>query len=102
MTGFENESGNKEIRTREELIEECIEIGIPVTGHEDQETLEMFLGSSDEDSSDKDGDDFDDDLDSDDGFEEEPSEDDEIIDEDFDFDEDDDDDLFEDDEASYN
>ena len=92
MAGFENESVKPVIKSHEELIEECLEMGIPVTGHEDQETLEMFLGSTDEED-----DDFDDDLD---GFEEEPPDDDEIFDEDFDFDEDDD--LFEDDEASYN
>ena len=96
MTGFNNQSGKEEMKTREELIEECLEIGIPVTGYEDQETLKMFLGSKDEDYSDEEDDEFDDD-----GFDEEP--DDEIFDEDFDFDdEDDDDDLFEDDESSYN
>ena len=96
MTGFNNQSGKEELKTREELIEECLEIGIPVTGYEDQETLKMFLGSKDEDYSDEEDDEFDDD-----GFDEEP--DDEIFDEDFDFDdEDDDDDLFEDDESSYN
>ena len=89
MTGSNNQSGKEELKTREELIEECLEIGIPVTGYEDQETLKMFLGSKDDDE-------FDDD-----GFDEEP--DDEIFDEDFDFDEEDeDDDLFEDDESSYN
>ncbi len=91
-------SGKTVIKTREELIEECLEIGIPVTGHEDQETLEMILSSADDDYEDKEEDDFD----GDEGFEEEPSEDDEIFDEDFEFDEDDDDDLFEDDESSYN
>ena len=96
MTGSNNQSGKEELKTREELIEECLEIGIPVTGYEDQETLKMFLGSKDEDYSDEEDDEFDDD-----GFDEEP--DDEIFDEDFDFDdEDDDDDLFEDDESSYN
>ena len=96
MTGSNNQSGKEELKTREELIEECLEIGIPVTGYEDQETLKMFLGSADDDYSDEEDDEFDDD-----GFDEEP--DDEIFDEDFDFDdEDDDDDLFEDDESSYN
>jgi hypothetical protein len=96
MTGSNNQSGKEELKTREELIEECLEIGIPVTGYEDQETLKMFLGSKDNDYSDEDDDEFDDD-----GFDEEP--DDEIFDEDFDFDEEDeDDDLFEDDESSYN
>jgi hypothetical protein len=97
MTGFNNQSGKEETKTREELIEECLEIGIPVTGYEDQETLKMFLGSADDDYSDEEEDDeFDDD-----GFDEEP--DDEMFDEDFDFDEEDeDDDLFEDDESSYN
>jgi hypothetical protein len=97
MTGSNNQSGKEELKTREELIEECLEIGIPVTGYEDQETLKMFLGSKDDDYSDEEDDDeFDDD-----GFDEEP--DDEIFDEDFDFDEEDeDDDLFEDDESSYN
>jgi hypothetical protein len=97
MTGLNNQSGKEETKTREELIEECLEIGIPVTGYEDQETLKMFLGSADDDYSDEEDDDeFDDD-----GFDEEP--DDEIFDEDFDFDEEDeDDDLFEDDESSYN
>jgi hypothetical protein len=97
MTGLNNQSGKEEVKTREELIEECLEIGIPVTGYEDQETLKMFLGSAEDDYSEEEEDDeFDDD-----GFDEEP--DDEIFDEDFDFDEeDDDDDLFEDDESSYN
>jgi hypothetical protein len=97
MTGLNNQSGKEEVKTREELIEECLEIGIPVTGYEDQETLKMFLGSAEDDySEEEDDDEFDDD-----GFDEEP--DDEIFDEDFDFDEeDDDDDLFEDDESSYN
>ena len=98
MTGLNNQSGKEEMKTREELIEECLEIGIPVTGYEDQETLKMFLGSADDDYSDEeeDNDEFDDD-----GFDEEP--DDEIFDEDFDFDEEDeDDDLFEDDESTYN
>ena len=94
MAGFDNESGKPEMKSREELMEECIEMGIPVIGHEDRETLEIILGSED--------DDFDDDLDGDDGFEDGPSDDDEIFDEDFDFDEDDDDDLFEDDDVSYN
>ena len=100
MMGFDNESCKETIKSREELIEECLEIGIPVTGYEDQETLKMFLGSSSDDYEDED--DFDDDLDGDNGFDEAPSDDDEIFDEDFDFDEDEDDDLFEDDEASYN
>ena len=94
MAGFDNESGKSEMKLREELMEECIEMGIPVIGHEDRETLEIILGSED--------DDFDDDLEGDDGFEDGPSDEDEIFDEDFDFDEDDDDDLFEDDDVSYN
>ena len=94
MAGFDNESGKSEMKSREELMEECIEMGIPVIGHEDRETLEIILGSED--------DDFDDDLEGDDGFEDGPSDEDEIFDEDFDFDEDDDDDLFEDDDVSYN
>ena len=94
MAGFDNESGKPEMKSREELMEECIEMGIPVIGHEDRETLEIILGSED--------DDFDDDLEGDDGFEDGPSDEDEIFDEDFDFDEDDDDDLFEDDDVSYN
>ena len=98
MAGFDNESGKPEMKSREELMEECIEMGIPVIGHEDRETLEIILGSEDDDYND----DFDDDLDGDDGFEDGPSDDDEIFDEDFDFDEDDDDDLFEDDDVSYN
>jgi len=98
MAGFDNESGKPETKSREELMEECVEMGIPVIGHEDRETLELFLGSADDDYED----DFDDDLDGEDGFEDGPSEDDEIFDEDFDFDEDDDDDLFEDDDVSYN
>ena len=101
MAGFDNESGKVEIKSREELVEECLDMGIPVIGNEDRETLEMFLGSADDDYEDEE-DDFDDDLDGDDGFEEGPSDDDEIFDEDFDFDEDDDDDLFEDDDVSYN
>ena len=100
MAGIDNESGKTEMKSREELFEECVEMGIPVIGHEDRETLEMFLGSADDDYEDED--EFDDDLDGDDGFEEGPSDDDEIFDEDFDFDEDDDDDLFEDDDVSYN
>ena len=94
MAGFDNESGKPDMKSREELMEECIEMGIPVIGHEDRETLEIILGSED--------DDFDDDLEGDDGFEDGPSDEDEIFDEDFDFDEDDDDDLFEDDDVSYN
>ena len=101
MAGFDNESGKVEIKSREELVEECLDMGIPVIGNEDRETLEMFLGSADDNYEDEE-DDFDDDLDGDDGFEEGPSDDDEIFDEDFDFDEDDDDDLFEDDDVSYN
>jgi hypothetical protein len=101
MAGLNSQSGREELKTREELIEECIEMGIPVTGYEDQETLEMFLGTADDDS-DEDEEEIDDDFDDDGGFDEEPSEDDEIFDEDFDFDEDEDDDLFEDDESSYN
>ena len=101
MAGFDNESGKVEIKSREELVEECLDMGIPVIGNEDRETLEMFLGSADDDYDDEE-DDFDDDLDGDDGFEEGPSDDDEIFDEDFDFDEDEDDDLFEDDDVSYN
>ncbi|MGA8263738.1 MAG: hypothetical protein WB779_04810 [Ignavibacteriaceae bacterium] len=94
MAGSGNELGKTVIKSREELIEECLEIGIPVIGHEDRETLKMFLGSAD--------DDFVDDPEGDDGFEDGPSDDDEIFDEDFDFDEDDEDDLFEDDDVSYN
>ena len=95
MARFDNESGKAEIKSREELVEECLDMGIPVIGNEDRETLEMFLGSADDDYEDEE-----DDLDGDDGFEEGPSDDDEIFDEDFDFDEDDD--LFEDDDVSYN
>lgn len=99
MAGLDFETEKEGIKTREDLIEECLEIGIPVTGHEDQETLEMFLGSADE------YDDFDDEEDFDDEFEDseldEPVDDKEILDEEFDFDEDDDD-LFDDDDPQYN
>ncbi len=92
-------------KTREELIEECLELGIPVTGNEDVDTLNLYLGSADDDEDDYDEDDdyykddedeFDDD---DDLLKDEPDE--ENIEDDFDFDEDDD--LFEDDdEIPYN
>lgn len=100
MMGLDSESEKTSIKTREELIEECIEAGIPVTGYEDEETLEMFLGSADDDddyADEEEDDDFEDENEI-----EEPSDDEEIFDEDFDFDEDEDEDLFEDDEASYN
>ena len=102
MTGLEVESGKKSIKTREELIEECLEIGIPVTGHEDEETLEMFLGSADEedDFDDDEEDDFDDEFEDDEI--EEPIDEKEILDEEFDFEEDDDDDLLDDDDPQYN
>jgi len=92
MAGIENEPGNESVKTREELIDESIEIGIPVARHENKITLEMFLGSADEDDFD---DDFDDDLDDE---IDEPLGDKDI--EDFDFDEDDD--LFDDDDPQYN
>lgn len=98
MAVLEMKSGKESIKTREELIEECLEIGIPVTGHEDEETLEMFLGSADDDDDFvNDDDDFDDDFDDDEL--EEPVDDKEILDEEFDFEEDDD---LEDDDPQYN
>lgn len=99
MAGLEKESGKESIKTREELLEECLEIGIPVTGHEDEETLEMFLGSADDedDFDDEEEDDFDDEFDDDDPVDEK-----EILDEEFDFDEEEDDDLFDDDDPQYN
>ena len=88
MMGLDNRSEKATFKSREELIEECLEVGIPVAGYEDKDALEMFLGSKDDDL---------------DGFDEEPSDDDEMFDEDFDFeDDDDDDDFFEDDDVSYN
>jgi len=101
MAGLEIETGKENIKTREELIEECLEAGIPVTGHEDEETLEMFLGSADEedDFDDEEEDDFDDEFE--DNEIDEPVDEKEILDEDFDF-EDDEDDLFDDDDPQYN
>lgn len=104
MTGLDSEFEKITIKSREELLEECLEIGIPVTGYEDQETLEMFLGSADDDDfddEDNEDEDFDDEFEDEDEIGE-PAEDDEIFDEDFDFEEDEDEDLFEDDETSYN
>lgn len=102
MAGLDLESGKESIKTREELIEECLDLGIPVTGHEDEETLEMFLGSADDDDfvDDEEEDDFDDDFEDDEL--DEPVDDKEILDEEFDFEEDDDDDLFDDDDPQYN
>jgi hypothetical protein len=107
MITLANDSKEKVFKTQEELIEECIENGIPVTGHEDIETLEMFLSASDDD--DDFDDDDDDDFDDDDELEDEeeviseiePEDEDEIYDDDFDFDEDEDDDDL-DDEVQYN
>ena len=103
MTGLEKESGNENIKTREELLEEYFEAGIPVTENEDEDTIKMFLGSADDDDyfddEDEEEDEFEDEFDDD---VEEPAEDDEIFDEDFDFDEDDDDDLFDDDDPQQN
>ncbi len=94
MMGFDYGSELATIKLSEDLIERCLEIGISVARYEDKETLEIFLGSNDDDYSDNEEDDLD-------VFDEEPSEDDEIFDEDFDFDEDDDDDeFFEDDDVS--
>lgn len=99
MAGLELETGNDNMKTREELLEECLDSGIPVTGHEDQETLEMFLGSADEDDYFDDDEDFEDDFG--DNEIDEPMDDKEILDEDFDFD--DDEDLFDDDDdPQYN
>ena len=98
MAVLEMEAEKQIIKSREELIEECLEMGIPITGHEDKETLEMFLGSADEDDDfgDDEDDDFDDEFDDDEI--DEPVDDKEILDEEFDFD---DDDLDEDD-PQYN
>ncbi|GAB4301110.1 MAG: hypothetical protein Kow0098_29060 [Ignavibacteriaceae bacterium] len=102
MQLFENHTDEENVKTREELIEECFESGLPIRGDEDTETLRLYLASSDEDD-DLDDDEFEDEDEfEDDDFEDEPDED-EFIDEDFDFDEDDDDDLFDDDEeVPYN
>ncbi|HKJ81483.1 MAG TPA: hypothetical protein VJ954_05620 [Ignavibacteriaceae bacterium] len=100
MTGLELETGKETIETHEELLEESLEICIPVAGHQDDEALKMFLGSAEED------DDFDDEEGFDDEFEDneidEPIDDKEILDEDFDFDDDEDDDLFDDEDPQYN
>ena len=98
-------------KSKQELIEECIESGIPVTGHEDVETLEMFLNSSDYDDDDDFDDEEDDNIDDedepdeeDDSSEIEPEDEDEIYDDDFDFEEDEEEDLFDDeeDDVQYN
>lgn len=34
---------------REQLIEQCLEMGMPVIGDEDEETLEMYLDMADDD-----------------------------------------------------
>jgi len=95
------EKGSKKliIKSREKLMEECLEIGIPITGYEDKETLEMFLGSADEedDLGEDEEDDFDDEFEDDDL--DEPVDDKEIVDEEFDFEEDDD---LDDDDPQYN
>ncbi|MGA7836632.1 MAG: hypothetical protein WB996_01590 [Ignavibacteriaceae bacterium] len=100
MTGLELETGKETIETHEDLLEESLEICIPVAGHQDEETLKMFMGSADEE------DDFDDEEDFDDEFEDneidEPIDEKEILDEDFDFDDDEDDDLFDDEDPQYN
>lgn len=44
-----NTADKKELKSREELIEECYNAGIPITGDEDLETLELYLASGDED-----------------------------------------------------
>lgn len=36
-------------RRRAQLIEHCIELGMPVTGDEDEETLEMYIQMADDD-----------------------------------------------------
>lgn len=36
-------------RRRAQLIEHCIELGMPVTGDEDEETLEMYIHLADDD-----------------------------------------------------
>ena len=105
MVGLINNSEEKVLKSQQELVEEFIETEIPVTGHKDIETLEMYLSASDYDDDDfDDEDDFNDDddfEDEDDSSEIEP--DDEIYDDDFDFDEDDDEDLFDDDDdLQYN
>ncbi len=110
MVSLTNDSKEKVFKTQGELIEECIESGIPVTGHEDIETLEMYLGASDYEDDDFDDEEEDDNFDDEDEVEEtedsseiEPEDEDEIYDDDFDFDEDDDDDLFDDEEdTQYN
>ncbi len=108
MVGLINDSEEKVFKTQQELAEECIENGIPITGNEDIETLEMYLSASEYDDDDDDFDDDDDllDDDEDDFVEEDDSSEiepeDEIFDEDFDFDEDDDDLLDDDDDMQYN
>ena len=37
---------------RDQLIDQCIKIGMPVAGDEDEETLEMYLDMADDDCDD--------------------------------------------------
>ena len=34
---------------RDQLIEQCLQIGMPVVGDEDEETLEMYIDMADDD-----------------------------------------------------
>jgi hypothetical protein len=101
MTSTKKVSGESVVKSRKDMLDECLELGIPVTGNEDIETLELYLASSDEEDDFEDEDE--DEFEEDDFEEEEAVDDEEIFEEDLDIDEDDDeDDLFDDDEAPYN
>lgn len=101
MIATKKVSGESVVKSREEVLEECLELGIPVTGSEDIDTLKLYLASSDEDEDDiedEDGDEFEED----DFEEEEAVDEEEIFEEDLDLDDDEEDDLFDDDEPPYN
>jgi hypothetical protein len=101
MTSTKKVSGESVVKSREEMLDECLDLGIPVTGNEDIETLELYLASSDEDDDDIEDED-DDEFEEDDFEDEDAVDEEEIFEEDLDIDEDEDDDLFDDDEAPYN
>lgn len=106
MAGKKKVSGNKKPKTREELMEECFELGIPITGDEDEETLKLYLDTSDDELGNEkddlpDDDDYYKEDEDDDLLKEEPDEDD-FGNDDFDLDEDEDDDFLDDEEPPFN
>lgn len=94
MNGMIEIAEQNGIESREELINKCYDMEIPITGNEDSQTLELYLSSaSDEDFDDEfEDDDFEDEEEFEDDFEDDkPAEEEEgFYEEDFDFDEEED------------